>query len=325
MNRGSGLCSSILDAMSWTPLVDLKRLVERRRLEGRVLAKCDFLLPGAAKKDRIALEMVEDAEASGELKPGQAVVELTSGNTGIGLAIVCAVKNHPFVAVMSKGNSVERARMMKALGAELAMIDQAPGSRPGQVSGEDLRLVEEAAQRIVRERGAFRADQFSLDGALSVHYKHTGPEFWEQSGGTINAFCDFAGTGGTFTGTAQYLKEKSPSIRCYVIEPEGAAALAGSDVVRPGHRIQGGGYSRKRENLKHFDPAICDGYMTVSDDVSIATARELATVEGIFAGFSSGANVASALALLEGPCRGQTVACVICDSGLKYLSTDLWE
>src|SRR5512146_714323 len=149
-SRTDTLLPSVLGAIGNTPLVDLSRIT--RGLKGRILAKLEYLNPGYSKKDRIALQMIEDAEAEGKLKPGQTVVELTSGNTGTGLSIVCAVRGYPFVAVMSKGNSMERVRMMKALGAEVILVDQLPESKPGQVSGGDLALVEEAAQRIVKER-----------------------------------------------------------------------------------------------------------------------------------------------------------------------------
>ena len=149
------MLSSVIEAIGNTPLVELSRFTEN--LDGRILAKLDYLNPGFSKKDRIAKQMVEDAEKSGALKPGQTVVELTSGNTGTGLAIVCAVKGYPFVAVMSRGNSIERARMMAALGAEVILVDQLPDSEPGKVSGGDLELVEVTAQRIVKERKAFRA------------------------------------------------------------------------------------------------------------------------------------------------------------------------
>src|SRR6185436_7730014 len=177
--RQATLLHSVLGAIGNTPLVELSRLTSG--LEGRILAKLEYLNPGFSKKDRIALQMIEEAEEHGELQPGQTVVELTSGNTGTGLSIVCAVKGYPFVAVMSKGNSTERARMMRALGAEVVLIDQLPDSKPGQVSGADLALVEEAARRLTAERGAFRADQFHRDGAWLAHYHTTGAEIWEQS------------------------------------------------------------------------------------------------------------------------------------------------
>src|SRR5512136_46200 len=146
MSRSNKILSSAIEAIGDTPLVELSRL--SRGLGGRILAKLEYLNPGFSKKDRIARQMIEDAETSGSLQPGQTVVELTSGNTGTGLAIVCAVKGHPFVAVMSKGNSTERARMMQALGAEVVLVDQLPESKRGQVSGGDLELVEREAQRI---------------------------------------------------------------------------------------------------------------------------------------------------------------------------------
>jgi cysteine synthase A len=315
-----GCLSSVVEAIGDTPLVELSRLT--RGLEGRVLAKLDYLNPGLSKKDRVARQIIEDAEADGVLRPGQTVVELTSGNTGTGLAIVCGIKGYPFVAVMSRGNSTERARMMTALGAEVVLVDQAPGSPPGQVSGEDLARVEERTQGIVKERQAFRADQFRLSGSLRAHYLHTGPELIRQSGGRIDAFCDFAGTGGTVSGCAAALKEHDPGIRCYVVEPQGAAVLAGRTLTSPNHRIQGGGYAMPHLPLLRRE--LLDGYLEVSDDEAIATARRLAREEGIFGGYSSGANVAAALRLLEGPLRGKTVATMICDSGLKYLSCDLW-
>src|SRR5512135_2934354 len=200
MSRTDTILPSVVEAIGDTPLVELSRLA--RGLDGRILAKLEYLNPGYSKKDRIALQMVEEAEADGRLKPGQTVVELTSGNTGTGLSIVCAVKGYPFVAVMSKGNSTERARMMRAFGAEVILVDQLPGSKPGQVSGGDLALVEEATQKIVQERNAFRADQFHLESSSRAHYLHTGPEILKQTGRKIDAFCDFVGTGSSFGGCA---------------------------------------------------------------------------------------------------------------------------
>jgi cysteine synthase A len=315
------LHSSVIQAIGHTPMVELSRLT--RNLPGRLLVKLEYLNPGFSKKDRIARQIIADAEADGSLKPGQTVVELTSGNTGTGLAIVCAVKGYPFVAVMSRGNSPERARMMRALGAEVVLVDQLPGSKPGQVSGGDLGLVEQETQRTVKERGAFRADQFHHRGNFRAHYLHTGPEILRQAGIPIDAFCDFVGTGGTFAGCAAALKEANPATRCYVVEPEGAAILAGEPVTNPSHRIQGGGYSMS--NLEFVRPEYIDGYIQVGDQEAIEVARRLAREEGIFAGFSSGANAAAALQLLRGPCQGKTVVTLLNDSGLKYLSTDLWS
>jgi cysteine synthase A len=224
---------------------------------------------------------------------------------------------------MSKGNSEERARMMRALGAEVVLVDQLPGSVPGQVSGGDLELVEQAARRLTEERGAFRADQFHRDGNRLAHQRTTGPELWEQSEGGIDAFADFLGTGGTYAGVTTALKERNPAIRCYAVEPAGAAAAAGEPVTEPNHPIQGGGYAMG--DLAFMRGVPVDGYLQVTGDEARRTARALAAQEGIFGGFSAGANVAAACRLLAGPERGRTVAVVICDSGLKYLSTDLWS
>jgi len=320
MSRSARVLSSVIEAIGETPLVSLDRLT--RGIEGTILAKLEHLNPGFSKKDRIARQIIEDAEADGRLAAGQTVVELTSGNTGTGIAIVCGVKGYPFVAVMSKGNSMERARMMRALGAEVVLVEQAPGSVPGQVSGEDLARVEAETRRIVEQRRAFRADQFRLAGNARAHLLHTGPEILRQTGGQFHAFCDFVGTAGSFAGCAAAFKAHAPSIRCFVVEPAGAAALAGEPVTNPGHRIQGGGYTMAP--LPLIDPAHVDGYLSVSDEEAIRWARRLAKEEGIFAGFSSGANVAAAMQLLRGDFTGQTVVVLICDSGLKYLSTDLW-
>ena len=314
------LIDSVLGAIGKTPLVELSRLT--RGLEGRILAKLEYLNPGFSKKDRIALQMIEEAESDGSLKPGQTVVELTSGNTGTGLAIVCAVKGYPFVAVMSKGNSTERARMMKAFGAEVILIDQLSESKPGQVSGGDLDLVIEATERITKERNAFRADQFRLAGSARAHYLHTTREILRQAQGQVDGFCDFVGTGSSFGGCAAAFKEHNPNILCYIVEPAGAAILAEQLVTSPNHRIQGGGYSMA--DLPLINKVLIDGYLQVTDQEALEMTRRLAKEEGIFAGFSSGANVAAAMQLLKTTSRGKTIVVLLCDSGLKYLSTDLW-
>ncbi len=309
MNQQKHPLSSVIEAIGKTPLVELSRLT--KGLDGRILAKLDYLNPGLSKKDRIARQIIEDAESEGRLNPGQTVVELTSGNTGTGLAIVCGTKGYPFVAVMSKGNSMERARMMSALGAEVVLVNQLPDSKPGQVSGGDLELVDKETQRVVEERNAFRADQFQLAGNFRAHYLHTGPEFLEQSGGEIDAFCDFVGTGGTFAGCAAAFKEHDPSILCYIIEPTGAAVLANKPVTYPNHRIQGGGYSMP--DLPQLQHEHIDGYLSVSDVDAIDIARRMAHEEGIFSGFSSGANVAAAMHLLQTSLKGKSIAVILCD------------
>jgi cysteine synthase A len=312
---------SAIEAIGNTPVVELKRLT--RDVDGRILAKLEYFNPGFSKKDRIARQIIADAKASGVLSPGQTVVELTSGNTGTGLAIVCGIKGYRFVAVMSKGNSIERARMMSALGAEVVLVDQLPDSIPGQVSGGDLELVERETQRLVTERNAFRADQFRLKSNFRAHYLHTGPEIIRQTNGKVDVFCDFVGTGGSFAGCAAALKEFNTTIKCFVVEPEGAAVLSGEPVTYAQHRIQGGGYAMADLSMMNNDHI--DGYIQVSDEQAIHIARRLAKEEGIFSGFSSGANVAAALRLLTGEFKDKTAVALICDSGLKYLSTDLWE
>lgn len=312
---------SVVEAIGQTPLVALSRLTEHLGLEGQLLAKLDNLLPGYSKKDRAARTIVEAARASGRLTEGQPVVELTSGNMGTGLAIVCAVKGHPFIAVMSRGNSVERAKMMRALGAEVILVPQSPGGTQGQVTSADLALVDAEVRRIVSARGAFRADQFEDSGNPDAHAAGTGPEIWTQSAGTVTAFCDFAGSGGTLAGTSRALTPFG--VRCYAIEPKGAEVLADVPVTAPEHPIQGGGYAMP--DLTHLEDVILAGTLAVTGAEARAAARLLARVEGIFGGYSAGANLAGAIALLRGAEKGGSVAFVVCDSGLKYLSTDLWE
>lgn len=304
-----GVLPSVVAAMEDTPLIALNRIRAEIGFEGRILAKLDYLLPGFSKKDRAARQTIEEARADGSLQAGQVVVELTSGNMGTGLAIVCGAMGHPFVAVMSEGNSPERARMMRALGAEVVLVPQAPGARAGQVSGADLALVEARAQAITRERAAFRADQFKRPANTRAHELGTAPEIWAQSGGTVNAFCDFIGSGGTLGGAARFFGPRG--VRCYAIDPDHAQ-----------HPIQGGGYAMP--DLVHLEGADLAGRLTVSGAEATEHARLLARHEGIFAGFSAGANLAGAIRLLQGAEAGGTVAIVVCDSGLKYLSTDLW-
>lgn len=314
--------NSIVDVIGHTPSVWLDRMVAAQGLKGRILAKLDYLNPGFSKKDRAARGIINAVIADGTLAPGQTVVELTSGNMGTGLAIVCAAYSHPFIAVMSRGNSPERARMMTALGAEVVLVDQAEGSRAGEVSGADLALVEQKAEQLTQERGAFRADQFRHPGNAAAHFDTTGPELWQDSQGTLTAFVDFAGSGGTFAGTIRALQQRKPDLRGYLVEPMGAAVLAGQPANHPAHPIQGGGYAMA--DLTQLQGITPDDYLAISGDEARQTTRDLARQEGIFGGYSAGANVAAALRLLAGPEAGGCIAVVICDSGLKYLSTDLW-
>lgn len=313
---------NIYEAIGDTPLLHLHRIAAHYGVEGRIYAKLEYLNPGYSKKDRPALQMIQEAEESGALQPGQTVIELTSGNTGTGLSIVCRAKGHPFIAVMSEGNSMERARMMRALGAEVVLVPQCEGSVKGQVSGRDLELVEQRTVELMRERGAFRADQFKLDSSYRAHLLHTGEELWQQSGGEIDAFLDMVGSGGTFEGCAEALKAHRPTIRCYIVEPENAAVYAGHPLKDQGrHKVQGCGYAMELPKVRRGN---IDGLVQVSDSEAVQMARDLARLEGCFVGISAGANVAAAVKLLRGSERGNTIALTLNDSGLKYLSTDLF-
>ncbi len=266
------------------------------------------------------MQIVEAAERSGALRPGGTIVELTSGNTGTGLAVVCAVKGYRLVAVMSEGNSIERRRMLQALGAAVELVPQSNGYHPGEVSGDDLAAVERRAAELTRELGAFRADQFHNPANTAAHEQGTAEEIWQQTAGAVTAFVSTVGTAGTFVGAARGLKRHNPAIRAYAVEPAGAPVLAGRPIVQPRHKIQGAGYG---ELPGLWDAGLADGYFSVTDDEAIACARALARQEGIFAGFSSGANVYAALQLAR-QSAGGVIVTTINDSGLKYLSTDLF-
>jgi cysteine synthase len=315
------VATSVLQAIGRTPLVALDRLTEG--LPGRVLAKLEFYSPGGSVKDRVALAVIEAAEKSGELRPGGTVIELTSGNMGTGLAVVCAVKGYRMIAVMSAGNSVERRRMLEALGAEVELVPQAGSARPGQVSKEDLDLVEERTIALVRQLGAFRPDQFHNPHAIRAHEETTGRELWEQSGGALDAFVAHVGTAGTFVGVARALKARRSDVRCFAAEPASAPFIGGgaAAVTSTSHKLQGTGYALVPPL---WQPELVDGFLTVTDDDAIRVARALATREGIFGGFSAGANVAAALQLARELPAGSVIATLIPDTGLKYLSTDLF-
>jgi len=316
----SNYITSILQAIGKTPLLRLDKIAKTLDLDGNIFAKLEHLNPSFSKKDRIALGMIELAEKKGLLKPGQPVLEVTSGNTGTGVALVCAAKGYRFINVMSRGNSIERVKMIAAFGGEVVLVDQAPGAIKGKVSGEDLDLVEQEAEKLVEETGAYYLKQFdSRDNALSQEV--AADEVWEQSGGCINAFADFLGTGGTFEGYSRALKRHDPGIRCYVIEPYGCAHYKNEIIEGESHGIQGGGYAKELANI---DRALIDGCVTVTHDEAVDMTRKLAEIEGIFAGYSSGANVMAAIKLLQGQEKGKNISVVINDCGLKYMSTDLY-
>lgn len=305
--------SDALGLIGNTRLVALERVYRGR---GEIFAKAEFLQPGGSVKDRAARAIIEGAQASGRLRPGQTVVEMTSGNMGAGLAVVCAVLGHPFVATMSAGNSAQRAHMLAALGAEVILVPQVDGS-PGKVTGSDIAAATEEAIRIARERDGFYVDQFHNPDSVRAHEEGTGPEFWQQMEERIDAFVACVGSGGTFVGAARFLKRQNPRIVCAAVEPAGAEVLAGNRVVKPRHKLQGTGYGFVPS---HWDARLMDLSIAITDEEAEQWRRRLAREEGLHVGYSAGANVGAAVKLLEsGRLRkGARVATVLCDSGLKY-------
>lgn len=307
------LFASAVDGIGNTPLVALDRIYQGR---GRIFAKMEFVQPGGSVKDRIALRIIQDARASGVLQPGQFVVEQTSGNTGAGLAVVCAVLGHPFIATLSAGNSPEKVRMLQALGAQVVLVPQVDGA-PGQVTGRDVINAIETARKLARKRGAFYVDQFNNSSGIRAHEEGTGPEIWEALDGRVDAFVASVGTGGTFVGTSRFLKRRNPAVFCAPVEPEGAEVLAGRPVTKPRHIIEGTSYGAVPP---HWQPGLADDFLAVTDDEVEHVTRELARKEGLFVGFSAGANVCAAVKLLESGRleEGAHVVTVLCDTGMKY-------
>jgi cysteine synthase A len=314
-----GVCASAIDTIGRTPLVALARL--SAGLPGVVLAKVESFGPGGSVKDRIARRMIEDAERSGRLEPGGAVVEMTSGNTGIGLAVVAAVRGYRFYAVMSEGNSLERRQILRALGAEVVLVPQARGRATGTVTGDDLELVKMRAAELAAELDAYQPEQFLNPSNVEAHAETTGPEIWEQTGGRVDAWTVAVGTGGAFVGVARALKARNPQVRCVAVEPAAAGRLAGEAVTDPAHKLQGAGYNMVPPL---WEPSLCDGFLGVTDEDAIETARLLASREGLLAGFSSGANVWAALRLARESAEGAVVVTLLPDTGMKYLSTELF-
>ena len=317
------LPTSVLDLIGRTPVLELERVRRALGLEGRLIAKLEHLNPGGSKKDRIALSMIRAARAAGELAEGQPVVELTSGNTGAGLAIVCRALGHPFYAVISSGNSRERGQIIRAFGGQVVAVEQAPGGEPGKVSGEDLRLVTRRALALAGELGAFYVDQFENPANALAHERFTSPELWAQTGGAIDALVAFVGSGGAIAGLARGLRARKPDIRVYVVEPAGAQSVATGRSSDVGHAIQGGGYGR--DVLTQLADVHVDGYLACTDGQAAAAARLLAREAGILAGYSSGAQLHVACELLRTVERGNSIAFLVCDTGMKYLSTSLYE
>ncbi|CAH2091332.1 unnamed protein product [Euphydryas editha] len=305
--------ASALELIGNTPIVALDRIWPG---PGRILAKCEFMNPGASIKCRSSLHMIEQARERGDLKPGEPVLEVTSGNQGCGLAVVCAVLGHPLTLTMSKGNSAQRAIHMEALGAKCVRVPQVEGSY-GNVTLADVKAAEAEGLRLVNETGAYYVNQFNNEMNAEAHYHSTGPEIWRQTGQHVDAFVATVGTAGTFTGTSKYLKEKNPNIKCYVVEPEGSQPIKGCPITKPLHLLQGSGYGCI-PNLFKFE--YMDETISVSDKEATHFMKLIGEKEGLYVGYTSGANVAAAVKLLESGklSKDAWIVTVLNDSGLKY-------
>ena len=301
---------SVLDIIGKTPLIKLKKI--SMETGNTVLAKAEFMNPASSIKDRAALFMVNSAEKEGKLKPGSIIVEPTSGNTGIGLVLVCAVKGYRLILVMPESMSIERRNLLAAMGAEVVLTPAAEGM-PGAIK---------KAQEIESlNKGSFMPMQFSNKANPEAHYKTTGPEIWKDTDGKINWFVAGAGTGGTVSGCGKYLKEKSSAVKVAAIEPWESSVISGE--AAGAHRIQGLGAGFIPEIL---DKSVTDKIIRVKSEDAIEMTRTLMKTEGIFAGISSGANVFAARAISESEKnKGLVIVTILCDSGERYLSTGIFN
>jgi cysteine synthase A len=291
-----------------TPTVRLERVTDPAAAE--VWLKVEGMNPGGSIKDRTALGMVADAEASGVLKPGQMIVEPTSGNTGIGLALITAARGYPLVLCLPSSMSEERKRTLRAYGAELVLTDP------------ELRMIAAIAEaeRIRDETGAWMPNQFANPANPRIHYETTGPELWEQMQGKIDAFVYGTGTGGTISGVGRYLKEHDPDVKVIAVEPARSAVLSGGE--RGQHQFQGMGPGFIPDNL---DRSLIDRVIPGWEDDAFPLARRLAREEGLFVGMSSGAIAWAALQVARELGPGKRVAMISPDSGARYLSTSLFD
>lgn len=310
---------SVLELIGHTPLVHLSRI--KKDLKSTILGKLEYYNPSGSVKDRIALSMIEEAERRGIIKPGDTIVEPTSGNTGTSLAMVCALKGYHMIAVMPEQMSRERKDMMRAFGAELALVpSQEGGAEAGTFTKEDIEATMAKAEALASLPNHFMPNQFSNPANTLAHRKTTAEEIWEATGGQVDVFVAGVGTSGTAMGVSLGLKDKNPSVKIYVVEPANSAVILGE---KPGyHRIQGIGEGFVPELLKHEN---YDGVIKVTDTEAKATACRLSRLEGIFAGYSAGANVFASLKAAEALGENKTIVTVIPDSGMKYLSTELFH
>ncbi len=309
-SAGPTVAGTVLDLIGGTPLVRVNRLVESG--SAVVLAKLEAANPMGSVKDRAALAMIREAEAGGALSPGGTVIEPTSGNTGIGLALVCAVRGYRLIVAMPDTMSAERRRILEAFGARVVLT-------PGHLGMTGA--VAEAKRLASVTPRAFIPGQFDNSANPGVHEKTTGPEIWQDTGGAVDILVAGIGTGGTITGAGRFLRSRHPGIRIVGVEPAGSPVLSGGNVGP--HRIQGIGAGFVPSVL---DRALLDEVIPVADEDAIATARRLAREEGIFAGISSGAAMWAALEVAERPeSVGKTVVVILPDTGERYLSSALGE
>ena len=294
-----------------TPLLELTHIEKEQGLEATILAKLEYFNPAGSVKDRIAKAMIDDAEASGKLKPGSVIIEPTSGNTGIGLASVAAARGYRIIIVMPETMSVERRQLMKAYGAELVLTEGAKGMKGAIAKADEL------AKEIP---GSFIPGQFVNPANPAVHRETTGPEIWEDTDGKVDIFVAGVGTGGTITGTGEYLKSQNPNVKVVAVEPASSPVLSKGT---PGaHKIQGIGAG--------FVPAVLntgvyDEIIAVENEDAFATGKRIGKSEGVLVGISSGAAVYAAIELAKRPeNKGKTIVALLPDTGDRYLSTPLF-
>ena len=295
-----------------TPLIRLRRLSEQTGCD--ILAKAEFMNPGGSIKDRAALGIITDAEERGLLKPGDTIVEGTAGNTGIGLTVIGHAKGYQTVIVIPETQSSEKITLLRTLGAEVITVPEKPYSDPGNYN--------RVAQRLAAEKGCFWANQFDNVSNRLAHYRTTGPEIWEQTGGKVSAFVSAVGTGGTLAGTALYLQERKPDLNVVCADPFGAAMWSWfthghTDIKDGDSEAEGIGQTRVTKNLEGLRVDIA---YRIPDQEALTIIYQLLKEEGLFLGLSSGVNIAGALRLAKARGPGQTIVTLLCDSGHKYQS-----